>query len=953
MPLKDVTPFLAGSITRRIFAVFLVFALLPVCVFSWLAMSRLSEATEQQVADGLETETRNLSYLVLERLGFAQQLLAIYREQAGTSVGEADGLVEKFSAADEFDIQLLPTARVLPLLDTTMQARLNTGRTVLLGNGGTAAGGAPLMLQALDGGLDNPAIASVAIHGNQVLGAPDRRNLLIDSCVLDTGARVLFASNPALCKQFLQAAPQTLDHSGEVVFGGEAGFYARYRSLFLNQKFGSGDWMIVTMRPREELFLASVLFRQNFIAVALGLILSLSLASIYFIRTRMSPLASIMAGIERVSAKQYNEPVQVDSGDEFEELAQAFNSMSTQVSRQLDTMASMAEIDQLILTRKSIEDVIQLVTERSHSVVRSDAVYLALVDADLDDDERNVGHLSSVPAAVYAKRDRHAGASRVGGILLEAELVESLARGPAWLERESCGGTPAAVLFSSVAPEINDLFVLPLKREQRLVGIIALGFALAPALDAEAESAAMSFANRISVALANAEWEDRLFQQAHFDELTGLPNRLSMLNQLDMSIKQSQRSGHAFAVSFIDLDDFKLVNDALGHMAGDAMIAIVAHRLQQCMRAGDTVARMGGDEFVIISEAFDDTDSAMTAMSSVATKIQDTIAEPLEISDREIRSSTSIGVAIYPRDGQDAETLLRNADTAMYSAKGKGRGKMQFFSDKLNRESVALMNLSSDMKAALKRNEFELYYQPKMSLANEEMVGAEALIRWNHPARGLIGPGEFIEAAERMGLISAIGDWTLHAACRQIKQWQQQGYRPPRVSVNMSAIQIHEEDILGKIESLLDAYQLEPELLELEIVEGVLLDDLEATSRKLAAVRRLGVHISIDDYGTGYSSLSYIRRFPVDTLKIDRCFISNICTDPADRAIVNSTIVLAQSLNMQVIAEGVETAEQAALLRSLGCDQVQGYLYAKPAPAGQFRLAREVPARSHLRLVPA
>ncbi|MBT4519167.1 MAG: bifunctional diguanylate cyclase/phosphodiesterase [Halieaceae bacterium] len=378
------------------------------------------------------------------------------------------------------------------------------------------------------------------------------------------------------------------------------------------------------------------------------------------------------------------------------------------------------------------------------------------------------------------------------------------------------------------------------------------------------------------------------------------------------------------------------MNDSLGHIAGDEMIGIIAGRLHESMRGGDTVARMGGDEFVIISSILPSAEAAVSIMSKAASRMIERVSQPLTLQGVEIRTSCSVGIALYPRDGVSSDVLLKSADSAMYHAKSQGRGTFQFFSDQLNEQSMALMSLSSDIKRGLEEDEFELHYQPKVDLKSNEIVGAEALIRWQHPERGMVSPGEFIEVAERMGLICAIGDWTLHEACRQIKAWEEAGMVPPRVSVNMSAIQIHQEDVPGKVRKLLEDYQLKSERLELEIVEGVLVEDMEATSTKLRDIRDLGVHISIDDYGTGYSSLSYMKSFPVDTLKVDRCFIIDICTDKADRAIVDSTIILAHNLNMAVISEGVEEAEQAELLRDMGCDQMQGYYFSRPLPAKDF-----------------
>jgi len=926
--------FLSGRITRRIFTVFLVFALVPVCVFSYFAITRLTEATEQQVRQVVENETRNLSYLILERLNLAEQLLSNYPVDQNNGLSRGRDMTSQPGKSALNRVRIMEPDRLQDVLSNVSRERLEAGSTVIVNAEVAGSPDATLMLRAIEPGIEHSRLAAISLSESRILGAPENRNQRIDSCVLDPDKRVLFASDSALCQHFLSSAPAVLGHKGELVFSVDGDYFSRYRSIFMGQHYGTPDWVVVVLQPRNDLFLASTDFRQNFLAIALGVILALSLASIYFIRTRMAPLASIMAGIERVSAKRYDQPVEVDSGDEFQELAEAFNDMSGQVSRQLHTMAYMAEIDQLILTRQGMENVIRVVLDRADSILPSEAVGLAIVDEKTNLDTNKQEEKQSCAGELYLPGEIQSAPMVAGKVSLNFGQCESLKSQPLWLDRT--GEERRDALFQFFPETVEVLYLLPLKREGNLAGIIFLGYSQRPAQHDEIENLAGNFADRISVALGNAEWEERLFRQAHYDLLTGLPNRLSMMDRLNLSIKQAERSGHSFAVSFIDMDDFKLINDAMGHMVGDEMIEIIAGRLQQCMRAGDTVARMGGDEFVLISAAFQTNESATIAMSRIAEKILATIAEPLEIGGREVRSSSSIGVAIYPRDGRDVDTLLKNADTAMYSAKAQGRGRCQFFSEKLNEESVALMHLSSDIKGALESEEFELYYQPKVSMASGKLTGAEALIRWNHPTRGLVSPGEFIEVAERMGLISAIGDWTLHEACRQIKTWETMGFTPPRVAVNMSAIQIHKEDIAAKVQALLSQHQIKPESLELEIVEGALVEDLEATSEKLAAVRKLGVHISIDDYGTGYSSLRYVKVFPVDTLKLDRCFITNICSDQSDLAIVHSTIVLAHSMHLKVIAEGVETEEQLEELRRLNCDQIQGYYFSKPVAADQF-----------------
>jgi diguanylate cyclase (GGDEF)-like protein len=929
------TFFLHGKIARRLFFIFLGFTLVPVCVISIVAITRLSDATNEQINRGLENEVKNFSYLVLERLDFAEQVLIMHREElaamSAQELRQAPGIILAQRGL-MVSLQTLNFIQRTELQDT--YKRLENGRLLMLARHEgqrypqiylTAA----LRPDALEAGL-----VTVKLTPDFVLGVWDTRNLGIDSCILDRDQRPLYTTREHLCDNFLAAAG-ALSHKGEVSFDDDISYFSRYRSLFLEDKFGIPNWKIAIIQPEDDIFLASLTFRNYFLAAALVVILCLSLLSLYLIRTRMAPLASIMDGIRRVSDKRYDQPVDVTSGDEFQDLAEAFNSMSGQVSRQLVTMASMADIDQLILTRIKKEDIIRVVLEKTGEVLPCECTGLVVLQ--VGEDAGCLYRLGGEESDFYTQ-----------DVCLSRQQREQLCFDAIWLQR---GDDEQASFFALFPENINALQLIPVIQDKQQLALIVLGHIARPDLDQEDLALARSYADRIAVALANAEWEEKLFYQAHFDTLTDLPNRLSMLDRLNRSTEQAQRAGESFAVLFIDLDDFKLVNDSLGHHAGDEMIAIMASRLQSCLRAGDTVARMGGDEFVMISDAFTSNESTVAAMMKVANKVMEEVAMPLEVCGREVRSSSSIGIAIYPRDGSDSTTLLKNADTAMYHAKSMGRGNFQFFSEELNAESVELMNLSSDIKRALENDEFELHYQPKISLQGKHITGAEALIRWHHPERGMVPPGDFIEVAERMGLIGAIGDWTLHETCRQICAWQAAGIPVPRISVNVSAIQIHQQDFANKIADLLDAYRLDPRLLEIEIVEGVLVADMATTTAKLIAIRELGVHISIDDYGTGYSSLSYVRSFPVDTLKIDRCFITNICDNNADRAIVNSTIVLAHNLKLNVIAEGVENLPQAQLLQELGCDQIQGYYYSRPIDAGAIADLFSNPTLPTLKLI--
>lgn len=423
--------------------------------------------------------------------------------------------------------------------------------------------------------------------------------------------------------------------------------------------------------------------------------------------------------------------------------------------------------------------------------------------------------------------------------------------------------------------------------------------------------------------------EQQLIHQATHDVLTGLPNRALLKDRLQHALAQSRRNGHPLAIIFIDLDNFKDVNDSLGHDIGDELLKQLSKRMLGILRESDTVARLGGDEFVILLE-----DSQTSHdLDAVVQKTFETISQPCDIGQHRIYPGASMGIAVHPGDGDDAETLMRNADTAMYVAKEQGRNHYRFFSTNMNEELQDWIELSADLRRALERQEFSLHYQAKARLDDDSLAGMEALIRWHHPKRGLISPAKFIPVAEKNGLIGAIGHWVLNEACRQTRAWLDEGLAPGRVAINLSAVQCQGTELPEEIHNALETHGLPGKHLEVEITESIVMADTAESIRAFWRLRDMDVSISVDDFGTGYSSLSYLKRLPVDNLKIDKSFVDDIGTDRNDEEIIRAIIAMAHSLNLKVIAEGVETACQLESLRAAGCDQFQGYYLSRPLPA--------------------
>ena len=430
---------------------------------------------------------------------------------------------------------------------------------------------------------------------------------------------------------------------------------------------------------------------------------------------------------------------------------------------------------------------------------------------------------------------------------------------------------------------------------------------------------------------------------ASHDALTGLPNRVLLDDRLSQAVAHAQSDGHSFAVALFDLDRFKVVNDSLGHRAGDQLIKEVAHRLAGIARSTDTVGRLGGDEFLFIMDRLAKREDA----ELIARRAVKALQAPIRLDGVDLHTSASIGIAMFPADGRNAETLIANADAAMYCAKQRGRNNIQLYAAGMNSATQERVKLESELHQALSLKQFELHYQPKVDTKTGLIHGAEALVRWRHPQRGLVPPGEFIPLAESCGLIDSIGEWVVRESCRQARAWQLEGLQPLRVAVNLSAFQFRHGNLLQMIREALQAAQLEPRFLEVEITESALMSDPEDSVTILEQLSRMGVVVSVDDFGTGYSSMSYLRRFPIDKLKIDRGFIAELISRADDASIVRAIVSLAHSLRLKVVAEGVETREQLDLLKSLGCDQYQGFCFSPAVPAPQFAtLLRESKQKS-------
>lgn len=484
-------------------------------------------------------------------------------------------------------------------------------------------------------------------------------------------------------------------------------------------------------------------------------------------------------------------------------------------------------------------------------------------------------------------------------------------------------GHPACGLASSICVPVEG-------KDSKRFGVLGAHTAKRRAFNEDDLCFLKSAANVLAEAYERMSTEKQVWLLSYYDSLTGLPNRHLFNERFNQTLAHARRHREQAAVLFLDLDRFKSVNETLGHEKGDMLLKRISQRILGCLREEDSISRQGGDEFIIVLSNIEGPQNA----AKTARKILDALTRACLLEGHEFYLTGSIGISLYPSDGNDSEALIRNAHSAMYHVKEQGKNSFQFYASHMNAASSERIRLEGNLRKAIEKDEFVLYYQPQIDLASGEMAGMEALLRWMHPELGLVSPMDFIPLAEETGLIVPIGEWVLKTACRQGAQWRKAGCQPVRIAVNLSMRQFKQREIVQTIKKIVEESGLEPGCLELELTESTLMQDAETVIGALHEFQRMGIHLSLDDFGTGYASLSYLKRLPIDRLKLDKSFVHAITVDPDNEAISKAVIALAHDLDMKVVAEGVETRNQLDLLRSLGCDEVQGFYFQKPVPAG-------------------
>jgi len=906
-----------NKVTRRVFGIFAVTALIPAIVTSGLAYTAVERQLTEKSFQYLRNESKNYALTVYQRLQFARDVLSqteveklVQQGTLGHAIFSRIDIVDN-ALADQHGPHNSPNR--LPANSDRLETNIS-------------ADGPSIWLSTI--GISGERLSAKLIE-EYVWGLPSMFPAMLSMCVVNQDYVVIFCPDPpgpdALGLRQHPLSESTVDTLGwtqdsEKIMVG-------YFTLPLHAAFGTGSFTVAAIQSVSDAMVPMSGFRQVFPpAIGLSVILALWIA-LFQVRRRLKPLQELTSATYNIAEGDLSTTVSLDSNDEFEALAQSLDKMRQNLHRQFGTLRALSELDQHILTATDLQTVAESALRRMIELFGCTCASITVLDKD-------AGELAQVISANGSNK------FKIDRIRLAAghQLAENL--NPIYI---ASGDADEPYLVPLRDFGANYYQVMPILSEDKLVGLITLGFRQRQYKEDIETVALQDYADRLAVALQTIDRAEELYQRAHYDSLTSLPNRQLFKDRLDGAIARATAHGCASALLFIDLDNFKSVNDSEGHAVGDKLLCLAAQRLRKCVGSADTIARLGGDEFTVILSDISSPDEVLRTSDIIVRAL----SESYQIETMEHFLGASIGITMIPSDGRSVDELLRNADTAMYRAKELGRGRSVFFEERMNVVAEKRVSLAADLQHAIHRDEFELFYQAKVSLQTQQIDSAEALLRWINPCRGLVLPDDFIPMAEETGLILDIGDWVIREGIRQLSTWHRDGVLK-NLSFNVSYRQIRDGNVAQVVTDALRANQMGAQYLEVEITESMLADDRQATMDTLGALRDLGVRVSIDDFGTGYSSFSYLTELSFDTLKIDKVFVDDVPGNKEKTAVLGGIIQIGRMLGKEVVAEGVETPEQAQTLLKQGCHTAQGYLYSRPLPAHEFEAF--IAQRSELKL---
>jgi diguanylate cyclase (GGDEF)-like protein len=894
-----------NRVTRRVFATFALAAVVPALATSVIAYYTVEQLLFDKSFAQLRSESKNYALSVSQRLVLARDLFeeSVTRLPGETrnrdttifsGYGPADSRAQEESHATEAWKADAANGIELEIRE------IDDHSSVWLSHGRTRA--------------DR---VTAQVNSEFLWGSSALFPATMSFCVLDQNHAIVFCPDPPGIR-VLDLWRQSITESsvGNLTWTENgAALMVGYFTVPLHYEFGQGSFSVAAIQAADDAMAPMAGFRKIFPpAIGLSVLLALWI-SLYQVSRRLRPLDVLTKATNAIAAGDFSTDVKLDTNDEFQSLAISLNKMRLDLHRQISTLQALSELDQNILSTNEVQTVIEGILRSMLKLFDCQCVTITIIDNDAADMAKVLWTTNgeTIDVARIEFPENHSQTERNDPIRMshaEADAAHFLPPGNA------VGGA---------------FLVAPIFRHEQLVGVISLAYADSESRDIVQVQPVKEFAARLAVALQTIDRAEELYRRAHYDSLTALPNRQLFKDRLDRAIAHAKTHDQMSALLFIDLDNFKSVNDSEGHAVGDKLLRLAAQRLRRCISRIDTIARLGGDEFTVILSDIESPNDALKASE----RIISTLSDSFQIDTIEHFLSASIGITMIPADGDSVDELLRNSDIAMYRAKELGRSRSIFFEEQMNKDAEHRVSLAADLKHAIRRNELVLFYQPKVELETQRMPGAEALLRWSHPTRGMLMPDTFISIAEETGMILEIGEWVIAEAARQLADWKQRGVLET-LALNVSYRQLRDADVVKSATDALHANKLGPGDLEFEITESMLAEDMSGTVSTLRQLRDKGVRIAIDDFGTGYSAFSYLTELSFDTLKIDKAFLADIPASIERTAVLAGIVQIGTMLGKQVVAEGVETPEQAVVLSRHGCGYAQGYLYSPALPADEF-----------------
>lgn len=914
--------FLNSKIAKRIALVIFLATFIPTVLITWLTHQTINDLTRETAHKKLVETSKNYALSSFSNLTFARTALVDFADLINTDLKGIQSQ-HKLSSQIFTSLKLLnEDSSILDESGKSLYPTVDLQKKILANSKKIASNTVQLLI--LD--RKNSDITPVIVLILKIQNARNAKQILVGEINPDFlwGKKSDYPSDVNVCVYQIQEDAKiklfcSLNDQSKSVNKSLLENFGNWE-LFLKAEFKDDSWSFVTTRQYESVKNVFGFSSANgYLGVAISSLLFVALLSLIQIRRTMVPLEKLLKSTRNISKGDFT-PVQVSQNNEFGELADSFNMMSGHIKQQLETLQALADIDQEIVSKLNVDLLLKKVIKRINQILPNEAIGIA----QLINEENSVAicHVVTSTKETLASTVLHISRD-------EVEIIKTIQNGEV-----KCFSSESKLVYEQFIAALGGRhhWILPIFWQSRLCAFMSIGSDTSFNQTDPKLHEIREISTRVGIAISAQSHEEKLLLQAQYDNLTGLPNRILLHERINEAIESSNKNSTKFWVAFLDIDKFKFINDSFGHKIGDKLLFDISRRIEKVLNSNDTVARFGGDEFIVLLQIYMDEDKSMQVLEQLMQEIKKVVS----IDGKEMVTTCSIGVSTFPAHGTSPETLITNADIAMYQAKERGRNNIQAFTPSMSEIASARIRMETFLRNALAQNEFSVCYQPKVNLKTKKITGMEALIRWNSKEIGSVRPFEFIPLAEESGLIIPIGEWVLKTACEQAVAWRTAGYGDILMSVNISARQFTHKNLIHSITKVLEMTQMDAQFLELEITESLIMDDIEDALELLNQIKSIGVQLSIDDFGTGYSSLAYLKKLPVNTLKIDKTFIDDIVLNTDEVPIVAAIIGLAKNLKFKVVAEGVESKEQLEYLINHSCDEVQGYIFSKPKNASEI-----------------